>query len=168
MAYRIRPALGAKGRSGRAIAGIGSSVTITLDTLATLIGQDPSHPVVQGLIRKGRLSGSSDPEGDGEVRRYYLSDSEGGYELVHMQRRIVTAFLYVRPGVGFSPFSGTLPGGLSSESTRADVRRTLGEPSRSGEETTIPGLGRKGAWDRYDYPGICFHIQYTGDGELVS
>ncbi|MBA4067192.1 MAG: hypothetical protein C0501_26500 [Isosphaera sp.] len=147
-------------------------MTMTADSLAALIGQPVASPLVQALIRSGRLRGSSAPDGEGEERRHYLSDPEAGYELTHVGGRIVTAFLYVRPSDdfsdGFSPFGGTLPDGLSLESTRADVRRALGEPPRSGEARISPGLGRKGAWDRYDRPAVSFHIQYTDGGEQVQ
>jgi hypothetical protein len=150
----------------------GCQVMMTADSLVALIGQPVDGPLVQALIRSGRLRGSSDPDGEGEGRRHYLSDPEAGYELTQVGGRIVTAFIYVRPGVGvghgFTPFGGPLPGGLPSESTRAEVRRVLGKPSRSGEAMNIPGLGRKGAWDRYDRPAVCFHIQFTEDGERVQ
>jgi hypothetical protein len=45
-------------------------------------------------------------------------------------------------------------------STREDLRRRLGAPSKSGGPVRIPGLGNRAAWDRWLIVGAVVHAQY--------
>jgi hypothetical protein len=58
--------------------------------------------------------------------------------------------------------------GLSALSTRTDVRRNLGTPSRSGEAQTVAPLGRFGAHDRFDSNKLCLHFQYTEPEQTIE
>ena len=80
---------------------------------------------------------------------------------------IETLFLFVLPSEGFEAFRGTLIGGLTSQASRDEVRTQLGLPSHSKEAQTLPILGRKGAWDRYDSERICIHFEYTEPDERL-
>ena len=60
--------------------------------------------------------------------------------------------------------SPLLEGLVPFSSTRAQVLRRLGEPSRSGEQRVNDYLGPQGAWDRYDSAAHSVHFQYVYGG----
>jgi hypothetical protein len=105
---------------------------------------------------------------EGASARFYLSGPAVGYQLMHSGGMVHTAFVYVAPRDGFRQFSGPLPGGLTAQGTRAEVRRRFGNPSRSGEAQTFPDIGHQGAWDRFEVGPVCIHFQYMGSGERIA
>jgi hypothetical protein len=100
--------------------------------------------------------------------RSHLSSPTGGYLFSNTLGRLNTLFVHVRPRGEYAVFRGALTHGLTPQSTRADVRRRLGAPSRSGEAQNHPPLGRYGAWDRFDTNVLCLHFQYTEPGEEID
>jgi len=136
----------------------------TMELLMGLVGQPVGADAVRAVIASDSLVLSSDPF---LVERHYLSGPEVGYELMHIDWRIDTAFIFPVATKGYRPFRGPLVAGLSSRSTRSDVRQRLGRPSRSGEGRTVSRPGRLGTWDRYDWERVCIHFQYTESGERI-
>src|SRR5262245_23113735 len=123
----------------------------TMEALLELIGQPVKADAVQLAIASDSLVAHNDSDiAGGIMGRSYLTSHDAGYELMCVEGRIDTAFIYLIPTGAFRPFPGHLLAGLSSDSTREDVRQKLGPPSRSGGTMIVPGLGRQGPWDRYD------------------
>ena len=140
----------------------------SLDSLVSLVGQSVTASPVQSLVAADRLVASTEPDlAEGETPRSYFSCTAGGYLLSHRHGRIETLFVYLTPCGEYRAFRGALIAGLSARSTRADVRKALGRPTRSGEAQTVPVLGRKGAFDRYDNESLCLHFEYSEAGQVV-
>jgi hypothetical protein len=134
----------------------------TLESLMALVGQPTTAADVRSLVAADGLIASTEPDlQEGELPRSYLSCPAGGYLLSHTSGRVNTLFVFLTPTDEYRAFSSQLTVGLSTSSTRADVRRALGLPARSGEAQTLPVVGRKGAWDRYDQGSLCMHFEYT-------
>lgn len=141
----------------------------TLESLITLVGQPVDSLGVKSLIVSAQLRSSTEEDlEEGEPVRSHLSSPDGGYEFSHTLGRLNTLFVYVRAKGKFAAFRGSLIQGLAAESTRADVRRTLGSPSRSCEAMSHRILGRYGAWDRFDSKDLCLHFQYTEPAEEIE
>lgn len=86
-----------------------------------------------------------------------------GVELIVENGEVVTVFLK-RTGVRSPDF---LPRGITFVTTRAEARKKLGEPTKSDD----PSQGiSAGAWDRWDGPERCVHVEYADDGgvEMVT
>ena len=67
----------------------------------------------------------------------------------------------------YTKFQGSLPANLHFEMSRAEVRDALGSPAACADAQRVPHLGRAGAWDRFDLPGLSVHIEYAyGEGTI--
>ena len=142
---------------------------LSMESLAELVGQPVDAPAVRALVATERLRSSTEPDlEEDEPVRSHLLDPEGGYSFSHESSRIRALFVYVRPTGDAAAFAGPLVDGLTARSTRADVRRVMGAPSRSGEPRTVAPLGRYGGYDRYDAEHVCVHFQYTEPGEFIE
>ncbi|MEI7688386.1 MAG: hypothetical protein WCL32_25545 [Planctomycetota bacterium] len=140
----------------------------TAEELMAIVGASVDAVAVRELIQVDQLVSSTEPElNEGESPRAYLTGSKVGYQLMYHRGRVAAAFLYVEPSEGVAAFAGRLPGGLTSRATRNDVQTRFGAPEQCGEPITIAGLGRYGAWDRFEYCGVRIHFQYTFSGEVV-
>ena len=139
----------------------------TAEELLAVVGSPVNSAAVRALVAADGLTASDEPEGWSVPRRSYLSGPAAGYALTHALDRVTTAVLYAEPAEGFAVFPSPLPGGLSGRATRRDVLARFGAPERSGEATTVTGLGPQGAWDRFAVGGLRVHFQYTVAGELV-
>jgi hypothetical protein len=129
-----------------------------MDALAALVGQALDSPVVAEFLLNR-------PAGTGKRRQgrsgnRSLSSKEHGYEVVHRKGRIETVFLYLCGRDGYAPFRGALTAGLSVDDARKDVKRKLGQPTRSGAGDEA---GRW-PWDRYDSDALCLHVAYGESG----
>ena len=134
----------------------------SFESLLSLVGQPVASPNVQSVMATDGAISSTEPDLDeGETPRSHLSCPAIGYQLSHTAGRVNTLFVFLIPDDEFEAFQGTLKAGLSAASTRTDVQRELGKPTRSGEPKSHPILGRKGAWDRYDGDSSCLHFEYT-------
>lgn len=79
------------------------------------------------------------------------------YELLlNEEERIRTIFLYPQKGTESFPMYG-----FTTQTSREEVRQKLGTPTSQGEEQRISILGKNGAYDRFDNPQRCLHIEYT-------
>jgi len=140
----------------------------TINELMAVVGMPVDSDAVRLLIASDRLVASAEPAlEEGEPQRAYLSAQSTGYQLMHCDGQVVTAFVYVIPADGFQAFSGSLPGGLSGQATRRDVLARFGIPSRSGAPVIIAGLGRPAAWDRFEIGKVCVHFQYTESEQRI-
>jgi len=140
-----------------------------MESLIDLVGQPVDATAVQALIASEQLQSSTEEDlEEGEPVRSHLSSCTGGYALSHTLGRLDTLFVHVRPKGEYATFREALVHGLTPQSTRSDVRRRLGTPSRSGEAQNHPPLGRYGAWDRFDTDVLCLHFQYTEAGEEID
>jgi hypothetical protein len=140
----------------------------TAEELVAIVGLPLAAPTVRELVLTDRLTASVEPKGWSAPRRSYLSGQAAGYALTHQLGRVTNAVLYAEPAEGFVAFPGPLPGGLARGATRRQVLERFGLPERSGEATTIAGLGPQGAWDRFAVGDVRIHFQYTAVGELVQ
>lgn len=134
----------------------------SMESLVALVGQPVDTAAVQALIASEQLHSTTEEDlEEGEPVESHLSSASGGYEFSHTLGRLNTLFIHVKPKDEYAAFRGTLTHGLTAQSTRLDVRRSLGTPSRSGEAQTLPPLGRHGGWDRFDSNVLCLHFQYS-------
>jgi hypothetical protein len=141
----------------------------TAEALLDIVGSPVESATVRALVVADKLSASAEPDlEEGEPLRAYLANPALGYQLMHHSGRVATVFLYVEPAEGFEPFPGPLPGGIGRGASRAQVRARFGVPERNGVPTTIPGLGRLGAWDRFAIGAVRVHFQYTDPDERVQ
>ena len=111
--------------------------------------------IITGPALLGSLSEPEDIEGE-----TYFGAWARGVSFVAADGRITTVHVHVQPDPLYGAFRGDLPSGLRPDMTRADVRILLGTPEGSGEQTTIPVLGAKGAWDRFPSHGLLLHVGY--------
>jgi hypothetical protein len=121
----------------------GDDQMATLETLIAVVGQPVTSDAVQSLIAEDCITESINFDlGVGEPQRTSLAHRSGGYQLSHQRGRIDLAIVYAQAIRGFQAFASPLPEGFPLEATRAEVRRQLGIPSRSG-------IGDDGPWDGY-------------------
>jgi hypothetical protein len=68
----------------------------------------------------------------------------------------------------YSGYFGTLPDGISFSMGRERIRALLGEPSRSGEETVLPILGKKPPWDSFHLGRLHVHVEYSPGNNSIQ
>lgn len=141
----------------------------SIESLIALVGERVDSPAVQALIVAEQLQSSTEEDLDeGEAVQSHLSSPPGGFSFSHTLGQLNTLFVHVKPKGEHAAFCGALPRGLTARSTRADVRKRFGMPSRSGEAETLPFLGRYGGWDRFDSKHLCLHFQYSDPEEEIE
>jgi hypothetical protein len=139
------------------------------EELMAVVGVPAVADAVLALIASDGLVASSDPDlEEGELVRSSLSGFAAGYELLCREGRVNSAFIFVVPSQGYTPFSGPLPGGLSASDTRPAVRRRFGTPERSGDPFTHRVLGQQGAWDRFKVGPLYVHFRYIDPDERIG
>jgi hypothetical protein len=92
----------------------------------------------------------------------YLNSLDAGISFaLDKKLKVESIFLYADGVEGFKQYSEELPGGISFEMSRSEVRKALGEPSFSTEVGGIGLMAIDFALDRYesDTNYICF--EYT-------
>jgi hypothetical protein len=127
------------------------------------------RPPISGLTREQLLARwpallvRDDPAEiqDSEIHAYAVHPS-GEFEAVVNSAGHVVDTVFVHRE------SPLLSGLVSFSASPADVRRRFGIPSVSGEETDIKALGRKGAWERFDYPDWSLHLHYVVGGDRLE
>ena len=136
-----------------------------MDQFIAILGCPLNDPAVSEFVRRFGLA-SSDSERQLERR-------ESGVALVISEKRTVDAvFLFGNAKDDFLEYRGGLPGGLTFQSRREEVRRAFGPPTVSANATTpTDGIVQHGGWDRYDLVDHVLHFSYathTGFIELVT
>src|SRR5690606_33147833 len=93
------------------------------------------------------------------VDRSYLTFKHAGV-LLDMDEDSVLRSISLHSGFfeDFSAYKGELPNGLDFGLSRVEVRKRLGEPSRTGEARRS-NLGPVPCWDRFDFAVYSMHVQ---------
>ena len=99
---------------------------------------------------------------DGDEQEYYVTGPDHLWEfLLDKNSAIRTIFLYTANGhKGFD--------GIHHLSKQDEVLEKYGAPHKSGEEKEISILGKKGAWERYEYPTYVLHIEHSVGADTVE
>jgi hypothetical protein len=58
--------------------------------------------------------------------------------------------------------------GIRSDATRSEIIAMRGMPSMSKSAQSLPILGKKGAWDRWDTEGYSLHVEYAIEEDFVT
>jgi hypothetical protein len=143
---------------------------VSMDVFVELVGKSIDAPPVRARLESLALQAAvqKDNVDEGVEAIHTLSNQDDGFLIRHDPKgRIEVVFVYLVAEEGFSPFAGTLVGGLTSHAGRAEVRLKLGRPTRSGEAFNHTILGPEGAWDRYDTELVSLHFQYIFKGEGI-
>ena len=95
-----------------------------------------------------------------EDRLYYEFRKNGLALATDANMRVESVHAYSEGKDGFDRYEGELPSGLMMTDGAKDVRKKMGEPSKSGDAQYIPMLGRSATWDRYDFEEYSVHVEY--------
>ncbi len=87
---------------------------------------------------------------------------ERGVEVVCDEADCVQTIFVHRDGCG-EPLTE-----IPFRSTRQQVLSRFGAPTRSGGAVSLPGIGRRGPWDRFSLDGHLVHVQYCVDRDEVE
>jgi hypothetical protein len=92
----------------------------------------------------------------------YLNARDAGISFaLNKQLKIDAIFLYADGVEDFKQYQEDLPGGLSFDMSRAQVRKVLGEPSFSGEAGGTGIMAIKFSFDRYESDTNYIRFEYT-------
>ena len=134
-----------------------------MDELIRVLGAPRNAAPVQDLVQRFRLAEDTSNPGHWESAQFGIAlylDTEG---------TVVTVFLFGNGKDDFHEYRGPLPGEITFRSGRTDVRRVLGEPTRSANASTIAeGPPRHGGWDRYDLATHVLHFSYQRDLGVIE
>ena len=99
---------------------------------------------------------------EGDEQEYYVTEPNRLWEfLLDETSTIKTIFLYTAKGhKGFD--------GVHYLTKQDEVLRKYGAPQKSGKEKEFPILGRKGAWERYEYPTYSLRIEHSVGADTVE
>jgi hypothetical protein len=78
-----------------------------------------------------------------------------------LDETIRTIFLYEAGANGISFFD------VPFSCTQNEVRKLIGNPSKSGEGSSSPVLGASGAWDRFSRADHTIHVEYKVDTDEI-
>lgn len=99
----------------------------------------------------------------------YLSFRSRGLSLVFMSSGIVGVVNIHSQGDGeYNGYVKDLPGDLSFNMSRADVRKLLGLPKKSGEIQDIPILGLQPSWDGFYIEGFAMYVRYSFEENSIE
>lgn len=132
--------------------------------LAALYEKKPMNPVemlgkqfdqVKHLTPNTGLLEVYDSLEEGDEQEYYFAGQDRSWEcLLDKTNAVKTIFLYVADG--YREFDG-----IHHLTKREEILKKYGEPAKSGKEMEISILGKKGAWERYDYSTYVMHIEHS-------
>lgn len=92
----------------------------------------------------------------------YLNARDAGISFALSKKLKVDAiFLYADQVEDFQQYQGDLPGGFSFDTSRAQVKKALGEPSFSGEAGGEGIMAIEFSFDRYESDTHYIRFQYT-------
>ncbi|GAB2199496.1 hypothetical protein [Pseudomonas abyssi] len=99
---------------------------------------------------------------EGDEQEYYVAGLDHSWEFLLDKCNVVkTVFLYV--AAGYQEFDG-----IGQLTRRDEILKKYGVPSKSGEEKEVSILGKKGAWERYDYSDHVMHIEHSVGMDTVQ
>lgn len=103
---------------------------------------------------------STEPEVMGESN--YLNARDSGISFaLNKKSKVESIFLYSDGVEEFKQYSEKLPGEISFEMSRAQVRKALGEPSLSGEAGGVGLMAIDFSFDRYESDTHYIRFEYT-------
>lgn len=139
------------------------------ETLIRLIELPADSDAVRELIAADGLTSSADMEYDGEESQTTCLSAPGlGFDLMIRDGRVNTVHLSFVSFGNRAVFAGTLPSGLSANSTRSDVAAVLGTPVRCGENRSHPMKASHAVWDRFDRYGVRLTFRYVRRSEQLT
>jgi hypothetical protein len=98
----------------------------------------------------------------------YLNAYEAGISLaLERNDQIKAVFLYAEGVEDFGQYKPTLPGGLTFDTPRADVRAKLGQPAIAGEAGGNGIMAIEHAFDRYESAEFYLRFEYADGGSGV-
>jgi hypothetical protein len=103
---------------------------------------------------------SAEPEVMGESK--YLNARDAGISFaLNKKLKIESIFLYADGVEDFKQYVEELPGGISFDMSRSQVRKALGEPSFSAEVGGIGLMAIDFSFDRYESDTHYIRFEYT-------
>jgi hypothetical protein len=136
-----------------------------MERFGALLGCPADDPAVARMADEFALV-SSNSDGQLESRELGVALS------VSKKGEVDAVFLFGNAKDDFLEYRGELPGGLTFQCRREEVRRAHGLPTTFADATTSSdGIVRHGGWDRYDLQDHVLHFSYarhTGFIELVT
>jgi hypothetical protein len=130
-----------------------------IESIEKLLGLD-----FESIRSSDVLSGVQIPEPEFIDLDSYIELPNLGVSLVLTRGEFVSTIqLYSQGRDGYREFDGKVPGDIVFSMSRADVRGKLGDAKSSGEAVSVPILGDKPAWDKFDVGGIAVHVEYCSD-----
>ena len=141
----------------------------TARKLLSLLGKPITGAALRGLVAADRLKASKEEDmKEGLPVAWNFIGKKAGYELLAEDGRVNTIFLHVQKADGFAAFSGPLPYKIPRDASRAEVRRLLGKPKRSGKGFNDKILGPFGSWDLFTVDSIRVHFEYIDLGLQIN
>lgn len=125
-------------------------------TFFQVLGCPQSDPRVGALIEEFSLL----PD-DSIAEAVYWESPPHGISLLQERNIVSSIFLHRQGKDDFQEFRGTLPAGVNFDSTRQQIRKTLGSPRESSEIRYINDVFYE-AWDKYDILLLySIHLTYS-------
>ena len=92
----------------------------------------------------------------------YLSARDAGISFALSKKlKVEQIFLYADQVEKFKQYAGDLPGGLSFDMSRAEVRKVLGEPSSSEEAGGVGIMANEFSFDHYQSDTHYIRLHFT-------
>jgi hypothetical protein len=132
------------------------------DDLVRLLGTSITGRAARSVVGGHELSIE---EIDGQL--YGTAQSAGLSFVASADGAITSVQLHASGHESYVEYIGSIPGGLAFDDVRADVRRRLGIPSKSGEPADVSFLARMPAWDRFDDADVSVHVEYELDSRGI-
>ena len=119
------------------------------------------YALVCSAISGSEPQSVSEVREEGEPEEHFTEAPDGRWQCVlDADGKVETIFLFGDKGCRF-------PLGLRPGMSTGEVQAEIGAPpTRSKPERTVPGLGRAGAFLRWDSPTHCLHAEFGRDGGL--
>lgn len=140
-----------------------------LSIINTDVRKSPAQDVLS--IFSFKKQRQADDLNEGLETEYWFSDKRNGIELICSGQYLIKV-IFLHSGRSkrekSKPYPHPLLEGLSFDSSRDNVRTTLGKPAAEGAPRRSPALGDYGAYDRYDYASWSIHFQYTLNSEQIE
>jgi hypothetical protein len=101
--------------------------------------------------------------------RSYVSFQQLGISLVLPNNENVGAVhLYSGGYDGFREYLGVIPGDVTFQSSRQDIRAAFGDPDVCGEAKHVEPLGIVPPWDRFTSKDLWLHFTYSSDCRSIQ
>jgi hypothetical protein len=98
----------------------------------------------------------------------YLNARDAGISFaLNKKLKIEAIFLYADKVEDFKQYQDVLPGGLTFEMSRAQVRKALGGPSMSGEVGNPGIFAIEFSFDRYESDSTYLRLEYAGQDKYI-